>query len=148
MLICEQIIKSIDDSAIAGQSGQTVQSGLSVNSPAPSGSDTRSGSALEQTSSTLRSEYLPWMNAVFFAQKLQVTVDAFCALSAADRTGLPEHALLQQATDLTGGRFVRSFSRPPASGSGSVAPVGWEHEFFLQHLIWFFLPNTTVRFAV
>lgn len=94
------------------------------------------------------SEYLHWMNAVQSAQKARVPVDALCCLSAAVRADTPEQALLQQAADLTRGRYLRlapdlSGGADSANGAALVAP----REALLFHLLHYFLPGAELRYV-
>lgn len=67
------------------------------------------------------SQYLPFMNSVFSAQKMNVEIDA-CMLEK-------DSGLLQQGCDITGGIYVRV---PQVNG-------------LLQYLLWIFLPSQEVR---
>ncbi|KAL3857152.1 hypothetical protein ACJMK2_011847 [Sinanodonta woodiana] len=66
-------------------------------------------------------QYMNFMNAVFTAQKQNVTIDA-CILDN-------DSGLLQQACDITGGVYLKI---PQPSG-------------LLQYLLWVFLPDPTLR---
>ncbi|XP_014677651.1 PREDICTED: general transcription factor IIH subunit 3-like isoform X2 [Priapulus caudatus] len=67
------------------------------------------------------SQYLPFMNAVFTAQKLNVPIDA-CLLGK-------DSGLLQQGSDITGGIYLQIPN-----------PMG-----LLQYLLWVFLPDADTR---
>ena len=94
------------------------------------------------------SEYLHWMNAVQSAQKARVPVDALCCLFAGVRADTPEQALLQQAADLTCGRYMRLapdlFTGGGAGGESSNA-AGVAPREALLHLLHYFLPGAELR---
>ena len=69
-------------------------------------------------------QYIPMMNCIFSAQKINIIVDA-CVL------GLTESTFLQQATDLTGGLYLR-------------LPEDSQH-VFLQYLLTVYLPDQAAR---
>jgi len=77
-----------------------------------------------QGTSDSPAQYIPMMNCIFSAQKINILVDA-CVL------GLTDSTFLQQATDLTGGLYLR-------------LPEESQH-VFLQYLLTVYLPDQAAR---
>lgn len=69
----------------------------------------------------ISSQYMPTMNSIFAAQKLNVIIDS-CAL-------LGDSGFMQQASDITGGSY---FKMDDLSG-------------LLEYMLWMFLPTTKLR---